>query len=74
VQSTMSCKKKSIRLSVWNNTLLLHKSNNSTRSTICSNNQTKFLRSNKYGSRATHKPSLSANQWQSGLKNMLKSP
>jgi hypothetical protein len=53
-----------------NQTNLIH----STRSTICSNNQTKsLLRSHKYRSRATHKPNLSANQWQTGLKNMMKS-
>jgi hypothetical protein len=34
----------------------------STRSNICSNNQTKFLCCHKYRARSTHKPTSSANQ------------
>jgi hypothetical protein len=40
----------------------------STRSNTCSNNQTKFLSSNKYRSRATRKPISSANERYTGLK------
>jgi hypothetical protein len=54
VRSTMSYKRSRTHLSIWNNTLLPHKSIpiHSTRSNICSNNQTNFLRSQKYTARA----------------------
>jgi hypothetical protein len=40
----------------------------STRSNICSNNRTKFLLSHKCRARATHKPTSSANQQNTGFK------
>jgi hypothetical protein len=57
-----------IHSSRTNQTYLLH----STRSNMCSNNQ-KFLLFCKYRARATHKPTSSANQRNTGLKNMMKS-
>jgi hypothetical protein len=44
--------------SCTNQTNLTH----STRSSICTNNQTKFLCCHKYRARSTHKPTSSANQ------------
>jgi hypothetical protein len=44
----------------------------SVKSNTCSNNQTKFLRSNKSRARATHEPISSAKQQYKELKNMMK--
>jgi hypothetical protein len=46
----------------------------STRSNICSNNQTKFLCCHKYRVRSTHKPISSANQRYTRLKKYDEKP
>jgi hypothetical protein len=51
VRSTRICKRKHMLLPT-----------HSTRSNICSNNQTEFLCCHKYRARSTHKPTSSANQ------------
>jgi hypothetical protein len=71
VRSTKAYKRKHTDPSDWNNTLLpIH----STRSNICSDNQSKFQRSHKSRARATHKPTSSANQQYTGLKKYDEKP
>jgi hypothetical protein len=59
-----------IHSSCTNQTYLIH----STSSNICSINKTKFICSHKYRARATHKPTLSANQRYTGIKKYDEKP
>jgi hypothetical protein len=59
-----------IHFSRTNQTNITH----STRSNICTNNQTKFLWCHKYRTRATHKPNSSANQRYTRLKKYDEKP